>query len=172
MEKDIIGVYTDEHQVVSAINQLKENGIKVKDVHTPFPVFEIFEAMELKTNFPYFAFGFGVIGLSLTFLFLYWTTVTSYPLIIGGKPHLSLAFIVIMFVMTINVTIVCSLIAFFIKEKKGPGANAKSPHIDINDDKFVVVVNLKNNESTLVSEILKNTGAIEVEEQEIIEEED
>ncbi len=170
MQKDIIGVYENEHQVVVAINQLKAQGIKVKDVHTPFPVFEIFEAMELKTRFPYFAFGFGVMGASLTFLFLYWTTVVSYPLVIGGKPHLSLAFIVIIFVMTINITIVSSLIAFFIKEKKGPGADAKSPHLDINDDKFVLVVDLKNNEASRISDIMKNTGAVEIEEKEIVEE--
>jgi hypothetical protein len=166
-QKGIIGVYTDEHQAVTAVRQLKDKGIEVKDVHTPFPVFEIFEAMGLRTRFPYFAFGFGVMGLSLTFLFLYWTTVINYPLVIGGKPHLSLTFIVIMFVMTINITIVCSLIAFFVREKKGPGAVAKSPHPEINDDKFVVVVSLKNDNQAMISEIFKNTGAIEVEEKEI-----
>ncbi|MFN8257238.1 MAG: DUF3341 domain-containing protein [Bacteroidales bacterium] len=166
-QKGIIGVYNDEHQAVTAVRQLKDQGIEVKDVHTPFPVFEIFEAMGLKTRFPYFAFGFGVLGVSLTFLFLYWTTVINYPLVIGGKPHLSLTFIVIMFVMTINITIVCSLIAFFIREKKGPGAVAKSPHAEINDDKFVVVVSLKNDNPALISEIFRNTGAIEVEEKEI-----
>ncbi len=171
MEKDIIGVYDNEHQVIVAINQLKENGIKVKDVHTPFPVFEIFEAMELKTRFPYFAFGFGVMGLSLTFLFLYWTSVISYPLIIGGKPFLSLAFVVIMFVMTINITVVSSLIAFFIREKKGPGAADNQPHLDINDDKFVLVVTKVENEFSKVTEILKNTGALEIEEKEVIVEE-
>jgi len=171
MEKDIIGVYDNEHQVVVAINQLKENGIKVKDVHTPFPVFEIFEAMELKTKFPYFAFGFGVMGLSLTFLFLYWTSVISYPLVIGGKPFLSLTFVVIMFVMTINITVVSSLIAFFIREKKGPGAEHNQPHLDINDDKFVLVVTKVENEFSKVSEILKNTGAIEIEEKDVVVEE-
>ncbi len=168
MEKNIIGVYDNEHQVVVAINQLKENGIQVKDVHTPFPVFEIFEAMGLKTRFPYFAFGFGVMGLSLTFLFLYWSTVISYPLVVGGKPIFSLAFVVIMFVMTINITIVCSLIAFFIREKKGPGAVANEPHMDINDDKFVLVVKKIDSESLRVTEILKNTGAVEVEEIDIV----
>jgi len=171
MQKDIIGVYDDEHKVVVAINQLKDQGISVKDVHTPFPVFEIFEAMGLKTRFPYFAFGFGIMGVTLTFLFLYWTSVVSYPLVIGGKPALSLTFIVIMFVMTINITIVTSLIAFFIKEKKGPGAVAKSPHLEINDDKFVLVVDLKNLESTKVAEIMRNAGAIEIEEKEIVHEE-
>jgi len=171
MQKDIIGVYDDEHQIVVAINRLKEQGIKVKDVHTPFPVNEIFEALELKTSFPYFAFAFGVMGATLTFLFLYWTTVISYPLVIGGKPHLSLAFIVIIFVMTINITVVCSLIAFFIKEKKGPGAAHNSPHLDISDDKFVLVVDLKDYESAKISDIMKNTGAVEIEEKEIIEEE-
>ena len=176
MQKDIIGVYTEEKQVVTAINQLKEKGIKVKDAYTPYPVFEIIEAMELKTRFPYIAFVFGVISVSLTFLFLYYTSVISYPLVIGGKPYLSLSFVVILFVATILGTIISSLIAFFVREKKGPGQVAKMYHPDINDDKFVLVVTktdkMTDEDSASISGVMQNTGAIEINEQEIEEEDE
>lgn len=176
MQKDIIGVYTEEENVVTAINQLKEKGIKVKDAYTPYPVFEIIEAMELKTRFPYFAFAFGVIGVSLTFLFLYYTSVMSYPLVIGGKPYLSLAFVVVMFVATIFVTIISSLVAFFVRENKGPGQAANMYHPDITDDKFVLVVNktekMTDEDANNITNVMQSTGAIEVEEKEIIEEDE
>ncbi len=176
MQKDIIGVYTEEGQVVNAINQLKERGIKVKDAYTPYPVFEIIEAMGLKTRFPYFAFAFGVISVSLTFLFLYYTSVLSYPLVIGGKPYLSLTFVVIMFVATILGTIVSSLIAFFVRENKGPGQVAKMYHPDITNDKFVLVVNktkkMTDEDAANITGVLQSTGAIEIEEKEIEEEDE
>ena len=172
--KDIIGVYTEEENVVTAINQLKEKGIKVKDAYTPYPVFEIIEAMGLKTRFPYFAFAFGVIGVSLTFLFLYYTSVLSYPLVIGGKPYLSLSFVVVMFVATIFVTVISSLIAFFVRENKGPGQVAHMYHPDITDDKFVLVVNktdkMTDADATTITSVMQSTGAIEVEEKEVVEE--
>jgi len=168
MEKNIIGIYTDEMLVAPAINQLREEGVEVKDVYTPFPVFEIIEAMKLKTKFPYYAFAFGVIGFSLTFWFLYWTAVQSYPLNIGGKPSLSLSFVIILFVMVINITVISSLIAFFVREKKGPGAKAKCVVDGVNDDKFVVLIDktskMTDDDSAKISEILRNSGAIDIQE--------
>lgn len=166
MQKNIIGIYTDETLVAPAINQLRDLGVEVKDVYTPFPVNEIIEAMKLKTRFPYFAFAFGVIGFGLTFLFMYWTAVVSYPLNIGGKPSLSLSFVVIIFVMVINVTVISSLFAFFIREKKGPGSKAKFIFDGVNDDKFVVLIDktkkMTDDDTAKISDILRNTGAVEV----------
>jgi GxxExxY protein len=78
--------------------------------------------------------------------------------------------------MTINITIVSSLIAFFVKEKKGPGQVANMYHPDINDDKFVLVVNktdkMTDEETSVITGIMQNTGAVEIEEKEIEEDED
>ncbi len=171
MQKSIIGIYKNETLVAPAINQLREEGVEVKDVFTPFPVIEIIEAMKLKTTFPYFAFAFGLIGFSLSFLFLYWTSVVDYPLNIGGKPNLSLSFVIILFVMVINVTVVGSLLAFFIREKKGPGSKAKYVSDGVNDDKFVVLIDKTDkmtvDETNKISDILKNSGAVEVQEKEL-----
>jgi len=170
MQKNIIGIYTDETLVAPTINKLREEGVEVKDVHTPFPVFEIIEAMKLKTTFPYWGFAFGVMGFSLTFWFLYWTFVVSYPLNIGGKPSLTLSFVIILFVMVINITVMSSLTAFFVKEKKGPGTKPRFDFDGVNDDKFVLVVEktkkMTDEDTGKISDIIRNSGAIDVQEKE------
>jgi len=170
MRKNIIGIYTDEDLVAPAIEKLDEAGVKVTDVYTPFPVFDIMHAMKLKSRFPYFAFGFGVMGFLLTFWFLYWSFVQSYPLNFGGKPSFSLSFVVILFVMVINITVVTSLIAFFVREKKGPGTKAKEIVDGVNDDKFVLLIeDVKSDDekAAKASEILKASGAADVIEKEV-----
>jgi len=165
MEKNIIGVYNDEMLVAPAINQLRDSGVEVKDVFTPFPVNEIIEAMKLKTKFPYYAFAFGIIGFSLTFWFLYWTSVQSYPLNFGGKPSLSLSFVIILFVMVINITVLSSLIAFFVREKKGPGAKPNFDFDGVNNDKFVLLIEnekLTETDTANISDILRSSGAVDV----------
>ncbi len=171
MQKNIIGIYNNETLIAPAIYKLREQGVEVNDVFTPFPVNEVIEAMKLKTNFPYFAFAFGVIGFSLTFLFLYWSSVISYPLIFGGKPSNSLSFVIILFVMVINVTVTGSLIAFFVREKKAPGTKPKFDLVDVNDDKFVVLIDrtakMTDEDSVKISDILRSSGAVEVLEKEL-----
>ncbi len=170
MQKNIIGIYTDENLVAPAIEELEREGVKVSDVYTPFPVFEIIHAMKLKSRFPYFAFGFGVSGFLLTFWFLYWSFVQSYPLNFGGKPSFSLSFVIILFVMVINITVISSLIAFFVREKKGPGTKAKEIAEGVNDDKFVLLIEnakLDEEKTAKVSEILKTSGAVDVIEKEV-----
>ncbi len=72
--------------------------------------------------------------------------------------------------MVINITVVSSLIAFFVREKKGPGAKAKEIVEGVNDDKFVILIeNLKSDDEkvTKASEILKSSGAVDVIEKEL-----
>ena len=170
MQKNIIGIYTDENLVAPAIEQLDKEGVKVSDVYTPFPVFDIIHAMKLKSRFPYFAFGFGLTGFLLTFWFLYWAFVQNYPLNIGGKPSFTLSFVIILFVMVINITVISSLIAFFVREKKGPGAKAKEVAEGVNDDKFVILIEqikTDDEKASKAAEILRTSGAVDVIEQEV-----
>jgi hypothetical protein len=167
MEKNnIIGVFEDEDVLVRAIRKLKEHRIKIDYVLTPFPVEKVFEELGLKTRLPYATFIYGFIGVTLTFVFLYWTSVINYPLKFGGKPLNSLSFIIIMFVLTINTAVVLTLVTFFIRQKIGPGK--KSVVIDerSTDDKFIIVIH-KAPEMTAqeigdINDILKDSGAVEI----------
>ncbi|OFX59084.1 MAG: hypothetical protein A2046_04520 [Bacteroidetes bacterium GWA2_30_7] len=162
---NIFGVFNNEEVLITAIKSIKNSGVKIKNVFTPYPIHEVFHELGLKTRFPYFAFVFGVLGTVLTFGFLFWTSVIDFPITIGGKPNLSMSFVIIMFVMTINIGIVLSLGAFFTIQKLFPGKNPVIVHPDITDDKYVIVIEKKNEmtkeEVAGINDLLRKNGAIE-----------
>jgi hypothetical protein len=101
-----------------------------------------------------------------TFGFLYWTSVVNYPLVFGGKPQNTLSFVIVIFVMVINITILLTVVSFFLREKKGPGAKPAIEYPGITDDKFLIVVDLApDTDVKSVNEVMKKGGAIEVTEQ-------
>ncbi len=163
---NFFGVFDSEELLIGAIKDIKYNNVKIKNVFSPYPIHEVFHELGLKTRFPYVAFIFGLIGAALTFAFLYWTNVINFPITIGGKPHLSLSFIVIMFVMTINIGIVLSLLSFFTVQKLYPGKNPVIIHEDIMNDKFIIVIEKKDEisdyEINEIEELLFKNGAIEI----------
>lgn len=170
MEKiNIIGVYDDGDILVDAIKKVKKKGIRIKNVFMPFPVHGVFEALNLKTRLPFATFIYGVIGVSLTFAFLYWTSVVSYPLKFGGKPLNSLSFIIIMFVATIFVAVLLTFTTFFIRQKIGPGKKAVMIDKRTVDDKFIIVIEkepeLSDENLKEINTILKETGAVEINEE-------
>ena len=72
--------------------------------------------------------------------------------------------------MVINITVISSLIAFFVRETKGPGAKAKEVADDVNDDKFVILieqVKTDDEKASKAAEILRTSGAIDVIEKEV-----
>jgi len=64
MEADknfIVGVFDDEEAVMNGIRKVRENGVKIHDVFSPFPVHGIDEALGLKrSRLPIAAFLFGL----------------------------------------------------------------------------------------------------------------
>jgi hypothetical protein len=159
----ILGVYDDEEKLVNSIKKVQESGIKIHDVITPYPIHQVIETLKLNTRLPVIAFVAAVFALLGTAGFLYWTSVINYPLVFGGKPQNTLSFIVVIFVMLINVTAVVTILAFFIKDRKGPGAVPYLDYDRIADDRYLIVVDGKvNTDEKLVSELLKNGGALEV----------
>jgi len=162
----IVGIYEDPDVLVDAIQKIKDKGIKIKNVFSPFPIHGVFEALGLKTRLPYLTFIYGVIGVSATFAFLYWTSVVSYPLKFGGKPLNSLSFIIIMFVATIFVATLLTFMTFFIRQKLGPGKKVVMLDPRTSDDKFAIVIDkdpeLSGEDITKINTVLKETGAVEV----------
>ena len=165
---NIIGVYDDPDVLVSAIKKVKGEGIKIKNVFSPFPIHEVFEVLGLKTRIPYMTFLYGVLGVAVTYAFLYWTSVISYPLKFGGKPLNSLSFIIILFVMTINIATFMTFMTFFIRQKLWPGKKVVMIEPAATDDKFVIMVEKEEDMSEAdagkVIKVMRDAGAVEVSE--------
>jgi len=162
---NIFGVFDNEDKLVEAVRNISNKGITIKDVISPYPVEEIFHLLKLKTRIPLAAYFYGIFGLLATFGFLYWTSVINYPLVFGGKPQNTLSFVIVIFVMVINITIVFTIITFFMREKKGPGAEPSYELEGMTDDKYFIVIERSDNvDMEEVDSLLKSGGAIEVTE--------
>jgi hypothetical protein len=161
----IYGVFDNEEKLLASIRALRDKGIQISDVVSPYPIEEVFHAMKLKTRMPAAAFIYGVVGMLATFGFLYWTSVINYPLVFGGKPQNTLSFIIVIFIMVINITIISTIITFFVSEKKGPGAKPKYDYKGMTDDKYFIIIERTTElDVNALDSLLKAGGAIEVSE--------
>jgi len=166
MKTNILGIYDDEDALLHAVDKLQANGIEVADVMSPFPVHGIFERLKLTTRLPYATFIYGAVGAVFVFIFLYWTSVVSYPLKFGGKPLNTLSFIIIIFVMVIFIGTLLTFLTYFGIEKMFPGKKVELPYPESTNDKFVIVIEKKSEMANAVvkniNDLLKETGASEI----------
>lgn len=160
----IIGVFDNEQQFVSAIEDLKSKSIGIKEVYTPYPIHDVFHLLERKTRFTYAAFLYGVAAVIGVLSFLYYTSVIDWPLNFGGKPTNAFpSFIVITIILTILSITILSLLTFSIVARIYPGKTPKMPDLRATDDKFVMVVD----HNAAATALLKENGATDVYEKEV-----
>ncbi len=161
----IYGVFDNEDKLLDAVRSICDKDIKITDVVSPYPIEELFHLLKLKTRIPAAAFLYGVFGMLATFGFLYWTSVINYPLVFGGKPQNTLSFVIVIFIMVIFITVLATIITFFLREKKGPGAVAKYDLPGMTDDKYFIIIEKTGNvDANEVNSLLKAGGAIEITE--------
>ena len=106
MEKEIYGLLAEfdtTTELVHAAEKTRDAGFTKTDAFSPFPIHEMDEALGVKrTILPYLVFAGGIAGLCLGLGLQIFTHWYEYPIIVGGRPHLSLpAFIPPAYEMTI-----------------------------------------------------------------------
>jgi Protein of unknown function (DUF3341) len=93
MEKNIYGIMAEfdtPTQLVDAARQVRDAGFVKTDAFSPFPLHEIDEALGIKRSIlPFLVFGGGIIGLLSGIGLEVFVHVIDYPIIVGGRPHLS-----------------------------------------------------------------------------------
>ena len=144
MKHNIIGIFKEEEMLISALKIIRDKNIEITEVFTPYPIHEVFKIMKHKTKLQIATFLFAAFGLVLSYGFIYWTSVISYPLTYGGKPYHAIpSFIIICFVTTICVAILLSVITFFIRSRLYPGKNPTIIDKRITDNAFVILINIQ-----------------------------
>ncbi len=101
-EYRVMGLFTDENQVVSAIRDIKDSPWTMHRVHSPIPSHKIDNALESKkSKVGYFTLVGGIIGFFAGFLLAAFTA-SQWNLIVSGKPVISLVpFFIVGFEFTI-----------------------------------------------------------------------
>ena len=103
-KKFIVGIYEDEDILLDAISSVKDKGINIYEVYSPFPVHGIENRLGYKrSRLSIAAFCFGFLGLCLALTMMIGMMTIDWPMIIGGKDFLPLpVFIPVTFEMTVD----------------------------------------------------------------------
>lgn len=166
-----VGVFDDEDVLLHAIDNVRAAGVKIYDVFSPYPVHGIDDALGIeRSRLPIAAFFYGLCGLSFALWIQIYMLGFDWPMIIGGKPAISLpAFIPVSFELTVFFTCHGMVITFYTISKLYP--RFKTPMLDVRstDDKFVMAIELDESSSQLpkLTQLLRENGASEVNHKEM-----
>jgi len=170
MERDknfILGIYDDEDVLKNAVTTVRESGINIHEVYTPYPIHGLEDLLGYKrSRLPIAAFLFGLLGTSLALTMQIYMLGYDWPMIIGGKDHVALpAFIPVTFELTVLLAAFGMVAVFFISTNLKPWAQPRIFDIRSTDDMHVMAIDIANNASLeldKIKEVLTTTGALEV----------
>lgn len=169
MNKTVIhGIYDDEEQLLNGVHKIRSQGIKIKEVFTPFPVHGLDKAMGLaRTRIAITSFIYGITGTALATLMMWYMMVNDWPTEVGGKPNFSYYLNIPAFIpITFECTVLCAAhgmaITFFLRSWILPGVTAKNPDPRTTDDKFLMLLELNDKDAATAKQTLQETGASEI----------
>ena len=136
---------------MTAAGKLVGQGIRVKDVYSPFPIHGIDPVIGIKrTRLAICSFMYAMTGTSLALLGMWYFMIQDWPMNIGGKPSFTLLENVTAFIpVTFEFSVLCGAhgmaITYLLRNGTLPGMPASNPDPRTTDDKFVVEITTDNN---------------------------
>jgi hypothetical protein len=164
----IHAIFDDEEPLMSVAKSFHSKGIFIKDVFTPFPVHGLDAAIGVpRTRIAICAFLYGLTGAALATLMMWYMMVNDWPTDVGGKPSFAYYMNVPAFIpITFESTVLCAahgmVITYYLRCWMLPGVKAKNPDPRTTDDKFMMVIEAKEEEKANIESMLKSGGASEV----------
>jgi hypothetical protein len=169
VKKYIYGIFNDDEKILNAVTTLRHQGLKVKDVVSPFPIHGLDEAIGLKrTRISICCFIYGMTGCALALLMIYYMNIFDWPMDIGGKPSFAFyknlpAFIPVTFESTVLCAAHGMVITFYLRSKLLPGVEPVMLHPRQADDHFVMTVQVKEGQSEEeIKSKLMQAGAVSI----------
>jgi hypothetical protein len=176
-EKITHAMFDDDHRLLEAAKELVASGVRIKDVFSPFPLHGLDPIIGIKrTRIGIVSFMFGLGGLSLALLGMWYFMIYDWPMNIGGKPSFSLLQNLPSFIpITFEFTVLCAAhgmaITYLLRNGTVPGMPAVNPDPRTTDDKFVMEIRQTENTGMASEELtnmLRSVGAIEINEKELV----
>ena len=160
-QKVIVAFFDDEASFITAAKKVSD--VKGIDAITPYPVHGLEEIFKIKRSWiPWVTFIFGLLGLCSGLALTWYTSVVSWPLVIGGKPFFSLpAFIPVLFECTILFGALTSVAALFYACDL-PRVNPPVLHPDLTSHKFALYCPLSLHSESEIKKTFENLNSNEV----------
>ena len=166
----IMAEYETPAEIMAAAKKVLAEGYQKWDVHSPFPIHGMDDAMGLdNAKVGWFTFVGGLTGLTLGMVMIYFMNKFDYDIVVGGKPLFSgfYAFPVA-YELTILLGAFGSLGGMFILNRLPRHHHpllANARFADVTDDKFYVVIECEDGlyDEQATRSLLENTGAQHIE---------
>ncbi len=145
-DKTIYAIYDDDYVLLESAKHLVEKGIHIRDVFSPFPIHGIDPVIGLaRTRIAMTAFIYGMIGVSLALVGMWFFMIYDWPLNIGGKPSFTLIENLPAFVpITFEFGVLCAghgmVITMLLRNWTLPGMKGRNPYPRTTDDRFVMEI--------------------------------
>jgi Protein of unknown function (DUF3341) len=164
----LVATFSDADSLLRAVPPLREACFRIYDVHAPFPIHGLDEAMQVRrTRLPLVTLAAGLTGLALAIALQGYTNLVDWPLNVGGKPtNSALAFVPISFELTVLLGGLGTVAAFLLRARLFPGKQPRLPAARVTDDRFALVLRRPEDEPAArrAWRLLEELGAQEIEE--------
>ncbi len=170
MSKVFHVMYDDDDTLKGAASQLVAQGVRVKEVFSPFPIHGIDPIIGVKrTRLAIAAFMYATMGTTLALLGMWYFMIQDWPMNIGGKPSFSLienlpAFIPVTFEFSVLCAAHGMAITYLLRNGTLPGMPASNPDPRTTDNMFVMEIVSDENSMTNeeLESAIKNTELVEL----------
>ena len=165
IKKFVVGGFTDEQVLFSAVKKVRKAGYKIHDVYTPMPIHGLDRAMGLRdTSLHTAGFIYGITGTTTALSGIGYIFTNDWPLNFGGKPHFALpAWIPITFELTVLFAAVGMVLTFCYLCQMAPFVKKHHFSLRSTDDLFVMVIECTTKTNEAEAEVfLADAGAIEI----------
>ena len=161
-----VGIFNDEDTLMTAVKNVREAGVKIEEVFSPYAVHGIDDALGYKmTRLPIAAFFFGLTGTTLALTMLFWMMGYDWPMIIGGKDFAALPpFVPVTFELTVLLAAFGMVFTFFVSSDLKPWAKPRIYDVRCTNDMHVMAIDLDVNSKSKqeINDMLNVAGAFEV----------
>ncbi len=138
----VVGAFEREQDILRATSAARENGYHIIDVFTPYAVHGLDKAMGLKpSRLPWICFTLGITGAIAKLWYQIWTSATSWPVNVGGKPLKSIpAFVPVTFEIMVLFAGVGTVLFFLLISNLRPGKKPGVLFDGATDHRFYLVI--------------------------------
>lgn len=161
-------MYDDDQKLLDAARALVAQGIRVKDVFSPFPIHGLDPVIGVKrTRLAIASFMYATTGTLLAIIGTWYFMVSDWDWNIGGKPNFTWienapAFVPVMFEFSVFCGAHGMAITYLLRNGTLPGMPASNPDPRTTDDKFVMEIVTEQNDAMSASEIEAKIRATDV----------
>jgi hypothetical protein len=168
MNRNLMGVFTQEKDILEVTRACRERGYEIVDVYAPYPVHGLDRAMGLKpSRITWLTFALGALGATSMLAFQIWTSAVSWPANIGGKPLNSApAFIPVTFEAAVLAAGLGTVFVLLLRSRLFPWSKPNLVHPRVTDDRFVLAIRQTDADLDpgMAVRLLREHGALDVRE--------